>query len=49
VEPLAPVRRDDALALWREYAAGRTGSLPPEEEPPPAGTGWSAIRLVGRR
>lgn len=30
---LAPVRRDDALALWREYAASRATSAPPEEEP----------------
>jgi uncharacterized protein YhfF len=33
-EPLAPVRRDDALALWREYAASRTDAVPPEEDPP---------------
>jgi uncharacterized protein YhfF len=33
-QPLSPVRRDEALALWREYAAGRTAPVPPEEEPP---------------
>ena len=33
-EPLSPVRRDDALALWREYAAQRTAPVPPEDEPP---------------
>ena len=34
MEPLAPVRRDDARALWRDYAASRTTPAPPEEEPP---------------
>ena len=33
MEPLAPVRREDALALWREYARSRTPPLPPEEDP----------------
>src|SRR5215218_5424932 len=33
-EPLTPVRRDDALALWREYAEQRTAPVPPEDEPP---------------
>jgi uncharacterized protein YhfF len=32
-EPLSPVRRDDALALWRAYAASRTWLIPPEEDP----------------
>ena len=32
MEPLTPVRRDDALAMWREYAAGRPQPVPPEEE-----------------
>jgi uncharacterized protein YhfF len=34
MEPLAPVRRDDALAMWREYATSRPQPAPPEEEPP---------------
>ena len=34
MEPLAPVHREDARALWREYAASRTAPVPPEEEPP---------------
>ena len=33
IDPLSPVHREDAMALWREYAAGRTGPVPPEEEP----------------
>jgi uncharacterized protein YhfF len=31
-EPVA-LHRDDALAMWREYAATRSGPLPPEDEP----------------
>ena len=34
MEPLAPVRRDDALALWRQYTATRTRPAPPEDDPP---------------
>jgi uncharacterized protein YhfF len=34
MEPLAPVRKDDARALWLAYAASRTGPMPPEDEPP---------------
>src|SRR5215218_7250030 len=34
MEPLAPVRRDDARALWRDYAASRQQPVPPEEDPP---------------
>ena len=34
MQPLAPVRRDDAMAMWREYAAGRPVPAPPEENPP---------------
>ncbi len=33
MEPLTPVRRDDALALWRAYAASRPQPVPPEEDP----------------
>jgi uncharacterized protein YhfF len=33
MEPLAPVRRGDAMALWRGYAASRPGPVPPEEDP----------------
>ena len=33
MNPLSPVQREDAMAMWREYAAGRTGSVPPEEDP----------------
>jgi uncharacterized protein YhfF len=33
-QPLAPVRRDAALALWRQYTAGRTVPAPDEEDPP---------------
>jgi uncharacterized protein YhfF len=34
-QPLFPVRRDEAMALWRDYAAARTGpGSPPEEDPP---------------
>ena len=33
MEPLAPVRRDDALAMWREYAASRSRPDLPEEDP----------------
>jgi uncharacterized protein YhfF len=33
-EPLIPVDRDAALALWREYAAQRPARVPPEEDPP---------------
>ncbi len=29
-----PLHRDDARAMWSEYAATRPGPLPPEEEPP---------------
>ena len=32
MEPLAPVRRDDALALWRQYTATRTRPAPPEDD-----------------
>ncbi|MBM7807583.1 uncharacterized protein YhfF [Geodermatophilus bullaregiensis] len=31
--PLPPVRRDDALAMWRAYGATVPGTLPPEEDP----------------
>ncbi len=31
--PLSPIRRDDALALWSAYSAGRPDPAPPEEEP----------------
>ena len=34
MEPLAPVRRDDALALWRQYTRTRTQPAPPEDDPP---------------
>jgi uncharacterized protein YhfF len=30
----APVRRDEAMTLWRAYAATRPDATPPEEEPP---------------
>jgi len=33
-EPLRPVRRDDARALWHEYAATRTRPAPPDDDPP---------------
>ena len=33
MNPLSPVQREDAMAMWHEYAAGRTGSVPPEEDP----------------
>src|SRR5215213_249055 len=33
MEPPAPVRRDDALALWRQYHATRGEPAPPEEDP----------------
>jgi uncharacterized protein YhfF len=34
MEPLAPVRTDDARAMWRDYLATRTAPAPPEDEPP---------------
>ena len=34
MEPLAPVRQDDAMTMWREYAASRAVPVPPEEDPP---------------
>ena len=34
MEPLAPVRRDDALDLWRQYTASRAQPAPPEDDPP---------------
>lgn len=34
MEPLAPVRRDDALALWRKYTASRAERASPEDDPP---------------
>jgi uncharacterized protein YhfF len=34
MDPLTPVRRDDARALWREYLTSRTTPVPPEDEPP---------------
>jgi uncharacterized protein YhfF len=33
-QPLPPVRRDEALALWRDYVAHRAAPVPPEDEPP---------------
>ena len=32
-DALVPVRRDDALAMWRAYVTTRTTPDPPEEEP----------------
>jgi uncharacterized protein YhfF len=33
-QPLAAVRREAALAMWREYRSSRTIPAPPEEDPP---------------
>jgi uncharacterized protein YhfF len=33
VTALPPLRRDEALALWRAYSGTVVGSLPPEEDP----------------
>ena len=33
-QPLSPVRRDEAMAMWRDHAAARTDPTPPEEDPP---------------
>jgi uncharacterized protein YhfF len=34
-QPLSPVRRDEAMSLWRSYGAARIDhALPPEEDPP---------------
>ena len=41
-QPLAPVRRDAALALWRQYTAGRAVPAPEEEDPPAEQFGDSA-------
>ena len=34
MEPLAPVRRDDTLVLWRQYTASRAEQVTPEDDPP---------------
>jgi uncharacterized protein YhfF len=33
-QPLSPVRRDEAMAMWRDHAGARTDPAPPEEDPP---------------
>ena len=32
-QPLSPVRRDEAMAMWHAHAAARTDAAPPEEDP----------------
>ena len=33
-QPLSPVRRDEAMAMWQNHAGARTDPAPPEEDPP---------------
>jgi uncharacterized protein YhfF len=41
-DPPGPLRRDDAMAMWAEYAPTRSGPVPAEDEPPVERFGDSA-------